>query len=199
MRSGGHLTPLWASGSILYRGLRRIDAAHGVASWDEALTWLASQPASITEIQYWGHGTWGGARVGADRLDAGALSPVHRLRARLEALRDHLAPNALFWFRTCETLGATRGIDFAERFADFLGARVAGHTYVIGVHQSGLHGVAPGVRADWSPDEGLAEGTGDAPVRAQGSHRKAPRTITCFHGQVPADWFSRGIDDRANR
>jgi len=109
---------------------------------------------------------------------------------RLAALREQLAPGALVWFRTCETLGAAAGIDFAERLADFLGARVAGHTYVIGFHQSGLHGLPPGTRADWSPTEGLADGTAEAPRRAKWSHRLAPRTITCLGGEVPEPWFA---------
>lgn len=193
VRTRGHLTPFWASGSALYRGLGRVDATHGVDSWDEAFAWLAARPAPISEIQYWGHGTWGGAWVAADRFDADALLPQHRLRAPLEAVRDRLAPDPLVWFRTCETLGTPRGIEFGERLADFLGARIAGHTYVIGFHQSGLHGLLPGVRADWSPDEGVAEGTAEAPTRAKSSRPWAPRTITCLHGRVPLAWFSRGI------
>ena len=81
----------------------------------------------------------------------------------LARFREQLAPNALIWFRTCETLGANAGIEFAERLADWTGARIAGHTHVIGFHQSGLHALAPGVAADWSPTEGLVEGTADAP------------------------------------
>ena len=96
------------------------------------------------------------------------------------------------WFRTCETFGARRGIAFAEQLSDSLGARVAGHTYVIGFQQSGLHGLFPGARADWSPDEGLVEGTPDDPVRARWSHRSAPHTITALSGRVPAAWFARG-------
>lgn len=191
VRRRGHLTPAWASGAALYRGLGRIDATHGVESWEEAFTWLATRPEPVSEIQYWGHGTWGGAWVASDRFDAAALTAGHRLHGPLEAVRDRLAPDPLVWFRTCETLGTPRGIEFAEQLADFLGARVAGHTYVIGFHQSGLHGVGPGVRADWAPDDGVAEGTPDAPTRARSSRPWAPRTITCLHGQVPAEWFSR--------
>ena len=83
------------------------------------------------------------------------------------------------------------GIDFAERLADFLGARVAGHTYVIHFHQSGLHGLAPGCRADWAPDEGIVEGTAAEPRRARRSAPWEPRTITCLAGRVPAAWFTR--------
>jgi hypothetical protein len=94
------------------------------------------------------------------------------------------------WFRCCEVFGAHRGIDFAQRLADFLGVRVAGHTYVIGWHQSGLHGLSPGVRADWSPSEGLVEGTPDAPVKARWSVPWAPHTISCLSNTVPAGWFT---------
>lgn len=186
----GGLSRVWATGAALYRRLGRIDAAHPVSSWDEALALLAAAPEPIRELQYWGHGHWGCAFVGDDVLDARALEPADARRPALEALRDHLAPDALVWFRTCETLGARRGIDFAERLADFLGARVAGHTFVIHHYQSGLHGVRPGCRADWSPDEGLAEGTADEPVRARTSTPWAPRTITMLSGAVPDPWFA---------
>lgn len=189
VRSRGHLSPIWRAGSALYRGLGRIDATRGVASWDEALTFLAGLPEPIDEIQYWGHGKWGGAFVDDDFLDASDLAPGARRRPLLEAVRERLAPDALWWFRTCETFGANRGLDFAERLADFLGARVAGHTYVIHFHQSGLHGLRPGQRATWSATEGLVEGTADAPVRAHRSAPWAPRTITCLAGRIPQTWF----------
>ena len=187
----GGMSRIWATGSALYRRLGRIDAAAGVASWDEALAWLAALPAPVRELQYWGHGKWGAAFVGPDALDASALAPGSPRRAALEAVRARLAPDALVWFRTCETFGARRGIDFAERLADYLGARVAGHTFVIHHYQSGLHGLAPGCRADWSADEGLAAGTADEPRRARTSAPWAPRTITALSGRVPDAWFAR--------
>jgi hypothetical protein len=187
---GGNLSPVWAGGAALYRALGRVDAALPATGWAEALAWIAARPGPVGEIQYWGHGRWGNARIRDDVLDAGALSAAHPLRPALEAVRARLAPDALLWFRTCETFGARRGLDFAERLADFLGARVAGHTHVIGFHQSGLHALRPGTRPDWSPEEGLAEGSADEPRRARGSRPWAPRTITCFHGTVPAAWYA---------
>ena len=184
----GCLTPVWAAGARMYRALGRVDAMRGVASWDEALAWLGAQREPLDEIQYWGHGKWGCALVGEERFDASAL--VER-RSRLEAIRERLAPDALVWFRTCQTLGAKAGIDFAARLADFFGARIAGHTYIIAFHQSGLHGVSPGGRADWSPDEGLAEGTAEAPRRAKWSLPWLPRTVTALTAAVPAAWITR--------
>jgi hypothetical protein len=188
VKTRGRLSPIWAAGARLYKGVRRVDAVQGVASWDEALTWLGSQREPIDEIQYWGHGKWGLAYVGDDVLDATAFD---KRAAQLAAIRERLAPNALVWFRTCETFGAKPGTDFAERLADYFGARVAGHTYIIAFHQSGLRGLAPGARADWSVEEGLAEGTPERPVRAKWSKPWHPRTVTALTGSVPAAWITR--------
>jgi hypothetical protein len=182
------LSPIWSAGVRLYRALGRIDDALGVASWDEALDWLGGQREPISEIQYWGHGKWGCALVDNDVFDREAIAARS---AQLAALRERLAPDALVWFRTCETLGAAAGHDFAARLADTLGARVAGHTFIIGFHQSGLHGVAPGVRPDWPLVEGLAEGTPAEPRRARWSRPWSPRTVTALTAAVPNAWFSR--------
>src|SRR5437762_849941 len=76
---------------------------------------------------------------------------------------------ALVWLRTCEAFGADDGQAFAARLADTLGARVAGHTFIIGAVQSGLRTLAPGSRPTWSSAEGIAEGTPAQPIRAHGS------------------------------
>jgi len=184
------LSTAWRAGAGLYRGLGRLDGVRGVQSWDEAFGWLAGRRATISEVQFWGHGRWGCAFVGTDVLDVRSLVAGHPLRQEMDALRERLEPGALVWFRTCETFGASRGIDFARRLSDHLGARVAGHTFIIGFHQSGLHGLAPGGVPDWSPHEGLADGTGDEPRRARWSTPFAPRTITCLAGRVPERWFA---------
>jgi Domain of unknown function (DUF4347) len=188
-RTCPRLSIAWRAGARLYRARGRIDAARGVGTWDGALEWLAAWDAPIAEIQYWGHGHWGCALVDRDVLDARALESGHAYHHALEAIRERLAPDALIWFRTCETFGANAGHDFAMRLADWSGARVAGHTHVIGLHQSGLHGLRPGSRPSWSTSEGLARGTAEAPERAKQSWPWSTHTITCFDGAVPAAWF----------
>jgi hypothetical protein len=89
------------------------------------------------------------------------------------------------WFRTCETFGADRGQRFACALGDRMGVRVAGHTFVIGVWQSGLHALDPGARPSWDPREGLVEGNAARPIRAAPSMPGAPNTITCFSGSIP--------------
>lgn len=190
VRKGGGLTVPWFAGSVLYRGLRRIDRSKGVASWPEAFAWLAESDEPIEELQYWGHGQWGRFLVDSDALTEFALLSGHEYNAGLRVLRDRLTPDALVWFRTCSAFGANKGIAFAEGLADFLRVRVAGHTHVIGFNQSGLHGLEPGARADWDPAEGLAKGTPEAPEKAKWSRPWATRTITCLHGAVPEAWFA---------
>jgi hypothetical protein len=186
------LTHSWRLGGLLYGTLGRLDDWRGFSSWDAALTWLASHRASepIAEVQFWGHGKWGCARIGDEALSLDSLDPEHPHHDALAAIRERMrGPEdelPLWWFRTCETFGAEEGHAFAQAWTEFFGCRGAGHTYIIGPWQSGLHTLAPGQRPDWSPEEGLAEGTAKDPRRALWSARHEPNTITCLHGSIPA-------------
>lgn len=178
----------WQYGTYLYRGLGRVDAAHGAQSFASALAWLAEHEPErqIRELQFWGHGKWGRIFVDGEALDRSVLAPTHPHFRAFQRLRERLTPDALLWFRTCETLGAQAGHDFASALADATGARVAGHTFVIGFFQSGLHSLRPGQRPTWSTNEGLAQGTPAQPQRAHVSGPGAPNTITCLGGDIPA-------------
>ncbi len=182
------LTHSWIAGALLYRSLGRIDLFRGVSSWEEGLSFLADAALErpVAEVQFWGHGKWGEARVAGDVLDERALSRESPLEPLLRRLRARLrAADGLFWFRTCETFGAEKGHSFARAFTDFLGCDAAGHTYIIGPWQSGLHRLAPGEKPGWSSGEGIAEGSAAKPTKALWSKRTAPNTITCLHGAVP--------------
>jgi hypothetical protein len=184
------LTLSWRLGSRLYRSWGRIDAIFGARSWEEALAFLASvQPTrALAEVQFWGHGRRGRALVGGDVLDGGWAAPTHPRHADVLAVRARLTgPDALWWFRTCETMGGRTGQAFASTWANLLGCRAAGHTYVIGPLQSGLHQVRPGETPSWSPEEGLRPGKPET-TPALPSHPTAPNTITWLHGRIPAGW-----------
>lgn len=184
------LTTSWIAGGALYRALGRLDAVYGARSWTDALAWLCSvEPRrQIGEIQYWGHGKWGRVFIAKEALDASALVDGNRHHEDLVALRARLAgPSSLFWFRTCETFGKAQGHAFATSWTRFFGCRAAGHTYVIGPWQSGLHSLAPGETPTWSTSEGLPEGDPAAKLALM-SHATAPNTITCLHGAVPDGW-----------
>lgn len=184
------LSHSWWWGSRLYGALDRLDASFGASSWEEALDFLlrACDGQPIAEVQFWGHGKWGEARIAKDVLDERALCAGHPLSPPLRRLRRRFAGDALFWLRTCETFGAHRGHSFASAFAEAFGCAVAGHTYIIGPWQSGLHLLRPGATPHWSAAEGLKEGSPTSPTRALWSTPFAPNTITCMHGQVPLDF-----------
>lgn len=184
------LTHSWIAGAWLYQKLDRLDACRGVRSFAEALSWLAEvQPhRPLAEVQFWGHGKWGRACLHRDVLDADSLAPGHPHAGALRKIAQRLTPDALWWFRTCETFGARSGQSFARRFAETLGCQVAGHTFIIGPWQSGLHTLRPGASPTWEPDEGLAEGSPDAPIRALWSSPRRPHTIHCLQGRIPAGY-----------
>jgi len=177
----------WQYGTHLYRALGRVDAAFGARSFEEAFAWLVSHQhaRAIGELQFWGHGKWGSLFIDREPLNRDLLSPGHRHHAAFRAVRERLADDALLWFRTCETLGARPGKDFAAALADATGARVAGHTFVIGFYQSGLHCLRPGVAPHWSDTEGVARGSAAQPELALNSSPTAPNTVTCLTGRIP--------------
>ena len=72
-------------------------------------------------------------------------------------------------------------------WTDFFGCRAAGHTYIIGPLQSGLHAIAPGGTPHWSTYEGLDVGSPEKPRRALWSIPGAPNTISCLRVNLP-DW-----------
>lgn len=186
------LSHAWGAGAALYRMFGRLDATRGVESWEEALDFIAShrRDEPLAEVQFWGHGKWGSARVGTQKLDIRALRRHDALYPGLCAVQKRFATHGdgLWWFRTCETLGARPGHELARDLADHLGARVAGHTFIIGHVQSGLHSLQPGHTPSWPDDEGLREGTPTAPKRAWWSRWGRPNTITCWHGRIPAGY-----------
>jgi hypothetical protein len=184
----------WRAGALLYRSMGWVDAAYGARSFGDALDWVlrTARERPVRELQYWGHGKWGRVLIDREAFDRDSFAAGHALRPKLEALRERLSPEALVWFRTCETLGARAGRDFARALGDFTGASVAGHTFVIGYFQSGLHVLAPGASPGWAETEGLREGTPEQPKMAFESGPALPNTITCFTHAVPASCVGEG-------
>ena len=151
------------------------------------MDWLTTTrpDQEIAEIQYWGHGRWGNARVKEQVFDIESLSASHPWRHQWGRLAARLNEDSLWWFRTCETFGANVGHTFSRAFAETLGCRVAGHTFIIGPWQSGLHSLQPGQDPDWDPLEGVRSGSAQKPVKALWSTPFAPNTVSCLAGEVP--------------
>lgn len=180
------LSHAWSAGGVLYRALGRIDACYGARSWAEGLDWLldVSRERPIVQIQFWGHGEWGGVWIDEELLTAAALAPGHYLHDRLAQLATRLVSDeALWWFRSCDVFGTTAGHEFARAWTEFFGCRAAGHTRQIMVFQSGLHVLAPGQEPTWPRDEGVVDGL----WHGAASGMFAPRTITCLHNTVPEE------------
>ena len=181
--SGLGLSHAWAAGGALYRALGRIDAWYGAWSWAEGLDWLLEVGGErpIAEIQFWGHGEWGGLWIDEELLTVAALEKGHYLHDRLARLRDRLGEDALWWFRSCDVFGTERGHEFARAWTRFFGCRAAGHTHQIMFFQSGLHVLAPGEEPTWPLDEGVDPGL----AHARASSLFAPRTITFMTSEPP--------------
>jgi hypothetical protein len=191
----GGLTRFWRIGAGLHWGIGRASATLGARSWIEALAWAADFER-IDELQVWGHGGWGYMDLGGERLDVetanGALSgSIDRLRLALSpvgAPRSNSQRDPLVWLRCCSAFGTRLGHSFARELASRLGARVAGHTHIIGVWQSGTHSVAPGEAPAWDADEGVERDASGAPTGAAVSSAHAPRTIHCLRPGLPQGW-----------
>ena len=181
------LSDAWKAGAGVYRTLDRLDASFGADNWEDALSWAASHAPSrpIREIQFWGHGRWGGAKIDDEHLDASSLDEGHRHRRHLDAIAERMNADSLWWFRTCETFGAEAGHAFAQRWTEHFGCPAAGHTFVIGFWQSGLHRLEPGRAPTWSTAEGLLRGTPASPEKAAWSRPWRPNTISCLRGSIP--------------
>jgi hypothetical protein len=190
-RGTGGLSRWWRLGAAGHRIRGRARATTGASSWKEALGWAVAQAeargAPIDELQAWGHGGWGYMGMGTSRLNSQALTGG--LRAEVDALAEVLAPGALVWLRCCSAFGH-HGRHFAERLAERLRARVAGHTYIIGIWQSGTHSLAPGETPSWPAEEGveLSTGTPQTPRGARVSAPAEPRTVSFLRGGLPSGW-----------
>ena len=182
------LSHSWWAGGHLYRGLRQLDAFYGAHHWHDALRWIAEYRPNhpIAEIQFWGHGKWGSAKIAHQTLDADALSSEHPFHGALLAIRKRMRSDSLWWFRTCETFGADAGHHFAHAWATWWNCRAAGHTYIIGPLQSGLHSLLPQQTPHWPNTEGISEGSAQHPLRAHPSSVFLPNTISCLHTRIPA-------------
>ena len=176
----------WHVGAGLYRWQGAVDRTFGARTFTSAFAWLERARQPISELQFWGHGKWGRALIDREAWDRASLREGHPHRRGLDALRERLTADALIWFRTCETLGALPGQDFAAALADLTGARIAGHTYEIGFFQSGLRALRPGESPSWNANEGVAEGDSARPTRSLPSRPGAPSTITCLTTRLPA-------------
>jgi len=179
------LTQSWFAGGSLYRTLRFIDYVKPVDSWEEALEWLCEvkPDEKISTIQFWGHGSPGSFYINKKRVHVNTKKTEH-LDGYVDELKERLAEDSMWWFRTCASFHGSEGRVFAQDWSNFFGCSAAGHTYNIGPLQSGLHSIHPGEKPSWSKEEGKNRKDGSI----LGSWFTAPNTITCLRGSIPRGW-----------
>jgi hypothetical protein len=175
----------WRLGVHFYRLLGRFDDCHGATDWEDGLSWLGNilPDRPIAEIQYWGHGFPGAARLNNQFLDVNALSSSHPLNPALRKIAQRLeGPGALWWFRVCSIFQGEEGQAFASAWSTFFCCRVAGFTQIIGPLQGGLHSLRPGQQPSWEATEGSESSWLPQWIRL------GPHTITCLTGRIPDEW-----------
>ncbi|MBF0548034.1 MAG: hypothetical protein HQM08_26590 [Candidatus Riflebacteria bacterium] len=184
------LSFIWKAGAWLYRSLGGIDYYFGASDWPEALDWLLaiSHGRKIIQIQYWGHGEWGLAKINKEKMDISSLKTEHPLNSRLKKLRERVIPGkTLWWFRTCLTFGGEAGMKFSKGWAEFFNCKVAGHTYKIHFRQSGLYCLNPGQIPNWNTKEGFFWSK-DGKMEGLESSICANHTILCLNNKFPENW-----------
>ena len=152
---GVTLKAWWKAGHLLEGNLlSRFDyiiPAHNWLQVANELKTIASAYGKIHEVQSWGHGDIGAVCIGVkpkqDRLT------VKSLETSWSSMNKVMAPDSLFWFRSCSTFRDTEGKEFAKSFSAALGCRVAGHTCIIGAFHGGLVFVDPGQNPSWKDGE----------------------------------------------
>jgi hypothetical protein len=183
------LSPAWWAGTKLHALLRTQPyRSLGAESWQQALR-FAIEAANetglpISELQAWGHGGWGYMDIGDSRLSTRGFAELGPL---LDELRARMTPDAQLWLRCCSAFGGREGRKFAPALAERIGRRVVGHTFVIGIPQSGTHSLLPGQTPDWPLEEGVVMKDGE-PARSKSSSFFAPNTVSFLRLDLPLGW-----------
>lgn len=164
----------WWLGCWFQKLIGAVDAYKGVTSWQEAQDWLLAQPAPLTMVQYWGHGSPGTIWISQQPTNA----------AHWKALKPQMATDSIVWFRVCSSIQGDRGYAFAIELSNALNCTVAGHTRIIGVFQGGLHTLKPGAIASWPLTEGEFK---DSKLAGMGL-KWGNNTVICLATKIPKGW-----------
>lgn len=187
--AGKDLRTSWVVGGALYKLCGKVDLYSGFQSWFSALQWLleVSQKNKIASIQFWGHGTPGNVWINESTLSLASISINAQQRQLLQSIKNNLDSNTTFWFRSCNVFTGKHGQLFAKSFSNFMNCKVAGHTFIIGPWQSGLHTITPGQQPTWPIGEGMDQNK-DGKTKLLWSKPWSPNTITCMNSEIPEDW-----------
>ena len=157
-KTQGWLTSSWWFGSLLRSMRPGKDIVLKVSSWDDMIAQLAALPAgSVSRVEFWGHGISGGVKCGTEWAWGPTMQskdPVRRIAEVLAKVRHILAPDAVWWWRACNTFRGEAGRAFAKMCVTALGCRVAAFTRIIWWWQADLRIATPGADPDWDDSGG---------------------------------------------
>lgn len=163
----------WLLGCIFQKLVGAVDAYYGADSWEDAKAWLKKQPAPLTVVQYWGHGSPGTVWLASDPI------PTNEWLS----LKPLLVSDSLLWFRCCSTFQGTIGQAFSRTLANGLSCTIAGHTRIIGFFQGGLYTRTPNSFPSWSVQEGEERSNLRDDFKFWNKH-----TILCLQWWIPKGW-----------
>lgn len=187
--AGEALTFSFINGGKFYKMFRGIEKHAGFDSWTSALEWLATVEPNkkISSIQFWGHGAPATIAINDERLGISSLNVNSKYYSLLKSIKERLNPDSLIWLRSCNCFTGKRGKIFAQNLANFFGCTVAGHTFIVGPWQSGLHTLRPGEIPTWSDTEGYKLNK-EGVLEKVWSLPWSPNTIFCLTGKIPENW-----------
>lgn len=186
----------WKWGDKLYRMFGGFDVSFGAQNINEALDYLVelSEKEKISQIQFWCHGWPGRLYLGDSYLDERSFYRNRETAKKISLISERMTDDGLFWFRACSTFAGEAGQTFAKRFVELINndntaRRAAGHTYIIGMLQSGLYTLGKNEEPGWDVNEGLVAGESVSfPQKLQWSNLFRPNTILFLRGAIPKGW-----------
>lgn len=183
--AGEVLSSTWFAGGRLYKTFRSLDFCIGVDCWEDAFDWLLSveKDKKISMIQFWGHGSPGNIFINNEQINTGIIRKDNVYHERALKLKDRLSDDAVIWLRSCGVFAGPSGHYFAKRWAKFFDCTIAGHTFIVGPFQSGLHTIKPNEEPTWDLKEGF-----DKQGNLLISKLWSPNTIFCLRGDIPKGW-----------
>lgn len=187
--AGKQLRFSWITGGKFYKLFRSVEHHDGFDNWIDALNWISEVEPNkkINSIQFWGHGSPGRVWINGDALSIRSLTYDSPHYYFLKKIKERLATDSTIWFRSCNVFTGSDGKFFSIAFSQFMQSRIAGHTYIVGPWQSGLHTIKPGQRPSWNISEGLKKEE-DGKIKKLWSMPWEKNTIFCLTNKIPEGW-----------
>lgn len=163
----------WLLGCVFQKLVGAVDDYYGASSFADAEAWLKTK-GPLTSIQYWGHGSPGVIWLAGEAVPTKAWVSLKTLLS---------GPDAILWFRVCDSFQGASGQNFSRLLANNLNCTIAGHTRIIGLWQGGLYTRTPHSDPSWSVSEGGEPSWLREDFKFWNKH-----TIFCLRTSIPKGW-----------